>query len=221
MLRDDSNMSEDRKEKYDAYGHLRKNMEEKQLQKGVTSSGTPKIVQVFVVSMLLLSILVFSGSFTSDPWEENPDNEKYRGEVIPTSDGGYTSLKDYCVDHATYGLHYHFILNIIIDGNSYPIPSNIGVSSGCMKPLHTHSTDNRIHVELPQDYDGSFPNVGVFFEIWAEQNNLNLQKAFSSNNVLDYTGTVTMSVNGDSKTGSLESFIPNDGDIIQIICNTN
>ena len=41
-------MSKDNKEKYDAYGHLRKNMEEKQLQKGVTSSGTPKIVQVFI-----------------------------------------------------------------------------------------------------------------------------------------------------------------------------
>ena len=60
-----------------------------------------------------------------------------------------------------------------------------------------------------------------FFEIWAEQDNLNLEKAFSSNNVLDYTGAVTMSVNGESKTGSLESFIPSDGDIIQIICNTN
>ena len=103
MPRDDGNMSEDRGKKYDAYSHLRKNIEEKQLQKGVTSAGTPKIVQVFVVSILLLSILVFSGSFTSDPWEEDPDNEKYRGEVIPTGDGGYTSLKDYCVDHATYG----------------------------------------------------------------------------------------------------------------------
>ena len=57
VSRDDGNMSKDRKEKYDAYGHLRKNIEEKQLQKGVNSSGTPKIVQVFLVSMLLSFII--------------------------------------------------------------------------------------------------------------------------------------------------------------------
>ena len=54
-------MSEDRNEKYDAYGHLRKNIEEKTITKRPhLINGLQKIVQVFLVSMLLLSILVFS-----------------------------------------------------------------------------------------------------------------------------------------------------------------
>ena len=220
MSRDDGNMSKDRKEKYDAYGHLRKNIEEKQSQKGVNSSGTPKIVQIFFVSMLLLSILLFSGTFTSDPWND-AQVEKYRGDVIPESDGSYAALKSSCVDHSTYGRHYHFTLKININGNPLTIPSNIGIANGCMKPLHTHSTDNLVHVELPQNYDGELPNVGVFFDIWAQQSNLNLVDSFSSDNVLDNKGKVTFSVNGESKTGSVRSFIPKDGDVIQIILTRN
>ncbi|MGB1899344.1 MAG: hypothetical protein ACPHNX_03590 [Candidatus Kariarchaeum pelagius] len=65
-------MSEDRKEKYDAYGHLRKNMEEKQLQKGVTSSGTPKIVQVFYSINVIIIYFGFLWIFHFRPMGGRP-----------------------------------------------------------------------------------------------------------------------------------------------------
>ena len=52
-------MSGNEKGKYDAYGHLRKKIEEKQLQKGVNSSGDSKIVQIFFINVIIIHFTIF------------------------------------------------------------------------------------------------------------------------------------------------------------------
>jgi hypothetical protein len=66
-------------------------------------------------------------------------------------------------DHSNLALHIHPELQIMIDGIPQPIPSNIGVQTGVMRPLHTHDSTGVLHVEGPCQRDFT---IGEFFQIW-------------------------------------------------------
>lgn len=70
-----------------------------------------------------------------------------------------------CVQHTGVGLHIHPHLTITIDGAERKIPKDIGVTSACMKPLHTHDDTGTIHVELPVEQE---VRLGEFFAIWQQ-----------------------------------------------------
>lgn len=85
--------------------------------------------------------------------------------------------------------HIHPHLRIVINGQEETIPANIGVTFGCMHPLHIHDTTGKIHVESPEQRDFT---LGDFFAVW--------NKPFSKNELLgeraDDTHEITMTVNG-------------------------
>jgi hypothetical protein len=116
--------------------------------------------------------------------------------------------------HQNVVLHYHADLTIIIDSEEYLIPENIGVSSGVMRPLHTHDFSGEIHIEgpVPRDF-----TLGEFFEVW--------KKTFDSKCIFEYctdSGELKMSVNGISNN-EFENYILKDGDkiIIEYLKNGN
>lgn len=86
-------------------------------------------------------------------------------------------------------LHWHPELEIIIDGKEVEIPAGVGIEGDCHRPLHTHETDNVIHVEpnFAQDF-----YLKDFFVIW--------ERPFSSTQILDKsvdsTHDILMTVNG-------------------------
>lgn len=100
---------------------------------------------------------------------------------------------NYCVPGGQDGYHIHYALSIFIGGNRFPIPFNIGNNPGCAQPVHTHedyvpaTQPARIHVEYM--YARQF-TVGDFFTVWGQP--------LTSTQLLDCTGTVTMTVNGVS-----------------------
>lgn len=49
--------------------------------------------------------------------------------------------------HQNLAQHIHQELSITKDGVAVPIPSNIGITQGCMAEVHTHEADGTIHVE--------------------------------------------------------------------------
>lgn len=61
--------------------------------------------------------------------------------------------------------HFHPKLTILVDSKEEIIPANVGLSGNCHLPLHTHDTDNVIHVEsqVIRDY-----TLGQFFEVLRE-----------------------------------------------------
>ncbi len=65
-------------------------------------------------------------------------------------------------------LHTHSHLAIYINGQSVPLPANIGIESdnSCLYWLHTHDTTGVIHVESPQNRQFT---LGNFFDVWGKQ----------------------------------------------------
>jgi len=62
--------------------------------------------------------------------------------------------------------HYHAHLDVIVDGETVPVPANLGVdtASGAMAALHTHEGDGIIHIEA--DTEGEPFTLGQLFTEW-------------------------------------------------------
>lgn len=86
--------------------------------------------------------------------------------------------------------HIHPNLTITINGESQVAPKGLGiVSPTCIRPLHIHENDGKIHVEF--DYPRDF-TLGEFFKVW--------EKPFNKNQIFDYkvdaTHELTLTVDG-------------------------
>lgn len=102
-------------------------------------------------------------------------------------------------------IHWHVNLTIEINGESYPVPKNVGIGpqysdspyyhSGMqMTSIHTHDNSGTLHWEISgrslKEGEGL---LGAFFDIW--------DKPFSVDRLFDHStddGELTMLVNGSS-----------------------
>lgn len=111
-------------------------------------------------------------------------------------------------EHKNLNMHIHPIVNIDILGEKIPIPSDVGISQGQMKVIHTHDENGKLHIESPiarQFY------LKDFFTIWG--------KTFNStcilDNCIDDKHKITVLVNG-IENGQYEDIPLNDHDRIMI-----
>ena len=105
--------------------------------------------------------------------------------------------------HSNIALHDHADLEIIIDGVEQEIPSDVGVSPGVMRPVHTHDATGEIHIEGPAPRDFT---VGDFFLVW--------DKTFNETCIFEYctdSGELTFKVNG-VENENFNNYVMNDGD---------
>lgn len=125
--------------------------------------------------------------------------------VLVLSGGGWYMAKsgfftydplNLCVQHTGVGMHIHPHLKIFTKGEEVKIPANIGISGGCMRPIHTHDDSGTLHLEFPNVRDVA---LGDFFKIWEQQ--------------FDWT-KVKMTVNSQENT-ELENYKMKDGDKIE------
>lgn len=79
-----------------------------------------------------------------------------------------------CTSDEATRFHVHTNLEIIINGQKQEIPENIGVSSSCLHPLHTHDEPGLIHIESPVARDFTLAD---FFAVW--------DKTFNKNQIFD------------------------------------
>lgn len=118
------------------------------------------------------------------------------------------SILKTCVNHTSPGMHIHPNLRLVINGELQDIPANIGVTPGCMRPLHTHDNTGRLHIEFSRQRNFT---LGDFFKVW--------DKPFSSLQLFDYvvneTHSITMTVNG-AANGEYEKYVLKDHDQIEI-----
>jgi len=133
--------------------------------------------------------------------------------AAPYFDPARTFTRDSCITSEVF--HLHPFLRIDILGSSYPIPASIGISPGCVKPLHTHTASDpttgfvQLHLEGPVAKDFT---LGDFFYVW--------KQPFSSTQILthadDGTNHVRVRVDGspDSTYGAL---VLRDGQQIEIL----
>ena len=109
------------------------------------------------------------------------------------------------------GIHAHPTLFISINGENITVPGIVGLG-GLQRSIHTHKSDNVLHVEKNGTVRERDVTVGNFFEIWG--------KDFSATSVLGYEngspGTVRMFVNGEENF-EFENYQMRDRDRIEII----
>jgi hypothetical protein len=137
--------------------------------------------------------------------------------VAPYFDPNREFDRDSCITSEVF--HLHLTLHIFIDGNNHlPIPTNVGRTSTCIKPLHTHDGEYdpntegaRIHVEGP--VARSF-TLGDFFHVWG--------KTLTSTRVdtcVEGGGRLlTMTVNG-SQSSEYGALVLQEGQVIVLTCD--
>ncbi|TSC90755.1 MAG: hypothetical protein G01um10142_246 [Parcubacteria group bacterium Gr01-1014_2] len=151
----------------------------------------PFIVKIIIIIIVLLSVI----------WLVNLNSAK--------NEEANFDLMSKCVQHINASLHIHPELEIIINGEKQAIPANIGITSDCMRPVHTHDQAGIIHIEWKTKRD--FP-LSDFFRVWG--------KTFNQNQILDYRTDegheIILTVNGQ-RSEEYENLIMRDRDRISII----
>ena len=104
-------------------------------------------------------------------------------------------------------LHIHPQLTIEIEGSNITIPADVGITSTCLQPMHTHDTSGIIHIEAPAYVNYT---LGDFFDIWKARfgtfsfNGTNHPVVFNSTDILGYktdsTHTLALLVDGSPST---------------------
>ena len=89
-------------------------------------------------------------------------------DVIDLPD--HWDIESVCLSSHTNDItHYHANVEIIIDGDNYLIPNNLGIQDeNCpdgMRGIHTHDDTGKLHIETPSEMDAT---LGSFFNIWGE-----------------------------------------------------
>ena len=150
---------------------------------------------LLIVSGTVLSLLI--GISVLKP-------ELIEGDPVPF-------VLEHCIGGHTEALesHYHPSVMVIIDGEQIPIPTDVGVQTGCMRMVHTHDDSGKLHVEKE---DASINiTIGDFFAVWG--------KTFTENQILDSntdsTHEIVMTVDGVVNT-EYNNYIPTDGEQIKI-----
>ena len=135
------------------------------------------------------------------------------GYSLMTSQSSYDTLSASEINigsHKNIALHIHSDLKIKIDGKDFPIPTNIGIQTGIMRPIHTHDSSGEVHIEGPYARDFT---IGEFFEIW--------NKTFNSTCIFEHcTGAgnaseLKMLINGQENK-QFENYTMRDSDEIVI-----
>ena len=150
-----------------------------------------------IVGCLAVAVVIVVGLTYLPNEEPSPSSAKTNREVALT-----------CTTDMATEFHIHPTLKIIANGQEQVIPPNIGVTSLCMNPLHTHDAKGTLHVESPEKRDFTLRD---FFAVW--------RKTFTREQVLDFkadeTNTITVTVNG-LPSQEYENLILRDGDQIVI-----
>jgi len=125
-----------------------------------------------------------------------------------------TPLEEQCVVHSNLVAHFHPYLYITMQGEDKMLPGDIGIDTavcpGEMHVIHTHSADNKLHVELAENAPVF---LSLFFDIW----NVTFPENLTFDPLFTYPSKVTISVNGMAFLGSLEELELEDAQVIEVV----
>ena len=157
-------------------------------------------------------------------------NDSFRNDILNTSkttQGTPSAISETQTDSdiiSQGNIHWHPEFKIIIKGEEFTIPANVGLGTQYaqnplydsrmgMTNMHTHDGSGKIHWEVMQGpVKKGDVRFGNFFSVW--------EKTFNENCIFDNCngpdGNVRMTVNGTENT-EFENYLVKDGDKIEII----
>ena len=89
------------------------------------------------------------------------------GSTSTGSAGGASDAAELsqCVDHDNAAMSLQVELFVVMDRSPQVLPSGIGITADCIRPLHTH-TNFVVSVEYPEERTFT---LGDFFEVWGPE----------------------------------------------------
>lgn len=90
-----------------------------------------------------------------------------QGSNIASDNPAYRSIDGIpCQSSERLDYHVHAHLTLYVNGQPFPLPTNLGIASdqSCFYWLHTHDSSGVIHIEAPSQQ--SF-TLGTFFQEWS------------------------------------------------------
>mgnify|MGYP001600808907 FL=1 len=172
---------------------IKKEAKEQEFRKAGMNRKLKKVFRTCL--MLLVPVLAVSG-FVWYLVKNIPANPDQGGEL------------NACVQHGGIGMHIHPRVSITVDGQPQKLPSNIGITSLCMRPIHTHDDSGTLHLEFRKP---RAVKLGEFFQVW--------EKAFSEKCIFDHCNgagkNVKLFVNGKENL-EFGEYIMKDKDNIEI-----
>jgi hypothetical protein len=162
-------------------------------------------IYIFLGCLVFLVIMAISRSieFPSNDIEESQELVVYPENDVEDE------ARDLCVSHdSDISMHIHPELSIYVNSTLVEIPSDIGITSDCMKAVHTHDETGKIHLEYPTEHDFTLED---FFANWGE--------TFSSTELLglvvDEYASIRLVVDGE-ESDAFENLILEDHQQIEI-----
>jgi hypothetical protein len=68
-----------------------------------------------------------------------------------------------CIPGEEVPFNIRAYLNVTLDGQPFTVPANIGITSECITPLHTHDDDGTIHMQF---FKPTRFTLGNFIKLW-------------------------------------------------------
>lgn len=129
------------------------------------SAGWIALIAGGVIVVLLLAlvpvVLLFNAANRVTQVASQPTPSIAAESPTPKS---FTSIPCDLLEHTQ--LHYHAFLQILNQGNSVSIPTDVGRTSSCYYWLHMHTNESGIiHIESPSDRTFT---LGDFFDVWSD-----------------------------------------------------
>jgi len=106
-------------------------------------------------------------------------------------------------------LHIHQHLDLVINGQNFTVPAEVGIGTDFISPIHTHDTTGVLHVESPVVKDFM---LGQFFDEWG----VTLSDSCIANYCSDSSHKLLMAVNGNPIKNNFHNYVLKAHDEIEI-----
>jgi hypothetical protein len=139
---------------------------------------------VVLLAAMVPVVLLLNGTHTVTSRASQPSPTIAAASPTPSA---LTAIPCDQLEHTQ--VHYHAFLQILNQGSTVSIPTDVGRSSGCYYWLHMHTNEaGIIHVESPSDRTFT---LGDFFDVWSDWGHVP--------QLLDTTHVATLTLTGTQK----------------------
>ena len=122
-----------------------------------------------LAAMFALTLLAVScgddESESTGPGDTAPGSASTSATGTGSSGGETSPALSQCVDHDNAAMSLQVELFVVMDRSPQVLPSGIGITADCMRPLHTHS-NFVVSVEYPEERTFT---LGDFFQVWGPE----------------------------------------------------
>ena len=118
-----------------------------------------------VMVAILLAASCGDDSAGSGPGDTAPGSASTGSTATGTGGGESDPTLSQCVDHENPAMSLQVELFTVMDRSPQVLPAGIGITPGCIRPLHTH-TEFVVSIEYPEEREFT---LGDFFAVWGPE----------------------------------------------------